>query len=64
MTKRIIKAPDSIALHDAFGELGQHSKTFPPKTKNYEKSVYDSRSHWTTSFTNWVFEANMINEVL
>ena len=41
MARRIIKAPDSIALHDAFGELGHHSKTFPPHTKNYEKPVYD-----------------------
>ena len=58
MPRRIIKAPDSIALHDAFGESGQHSKTFPPYTKNYEKPVYDERSHWTTSFTSWVFEAD------
>ena len=55
---RRIKAPDSIALHDAFNQTGEHSKTLPPKTKNYEKPVYDKRSHWTTSFTSWVFEAN------
>ena len=58
MARRIIKAPDSIALHDAFKQSDEHSKTFPPLTKNYEKPVYDERSHWTTSFTSWVFEAN------
>ena len=41
MARRIIKAPDSIALHDAFKQLGEHSKTLPPKTKNYDEPVFD-----------------------
>ena len=62
MARRIIKAPNSITLHDAFKQSGEHSKTLPPKTNNYEKPIYDNRSHWTSSFTKWVFEVNRIKK--